>query len=72
MRVAEKIGVNQENVSCLEQRSDLSIFTLSGYVEAMGGKLSLVAELPGRSPVTLTGIAALDNLSDRPAESHSG
>ena len=59
-RVAERLGINQENVSRLEQRSDLLISTLSGYVEAMGGKLNLVAEFPDRPPVTLTGIAALD------------
>ena len=71
MRVAEKLGINQENVSRLEQRSDLLISTLSGYVEAMGGKLSLVVEFPDRPPVALTGIAALDDLSERPAESHT-
>ena len=38
---------------------DLLISTLSGYVEAMGGKLHLVAEFPDRPPVTLTGIGAL-------------
>lgn len=58
-RVAEKLGINQENVSRIEQRSDLLISTLSGYVEAMGGKLSLVAEFPDRPPITLTGLAAL-------------
>ena len=58
-RVAEKLGINQENVSRIEQRSDLLISTLSGYVEAMGGKLNLVAEFPDRPPVTLSGIAAL-------------
>ena len=59
-RVAERLGINQENVSRLEQRSDLLISTLSGYVEAMGGKLNLVAEFPDRPPISLTGIAALD------------
>ena len=72
MRVAEKLGINQENVSRLEQRSDLLISTLSGYVEAMGGKLSLVVEFPDRPPVALKGIAALDDLVVRPAEIHSG
>ncbi len=71
MRIAEKLGINQENVSRLEQRSDLLISTLSGYVEAMGGKLSLVVEFPDRPPVALTGIAALDDLSERPGESHT-
>ncbi len=57
--VAAKLGINQENVSRLEQRSDLLLSTLTSYVDAMGGRLSLVAEFPGRPPIALTGIAAL-------------
>ena len=64
VRVAEKLGINQENVSRHEQRSDLLISTLSDYVEAMGGKLSLVAKFPDRPPVALTGIASLEDRSE--------
>jgi hypothetical protein len=64
VRVAEKLRINQENVSRLEQRSDLLISTLSGYVAAMGGKLSLVVEFPDRPPVALTGLTALDDPSE--------
>jgi DNA-binding transcriptional regulator YiaG len=59
-RVAETLGIGQDQVSRLEQRSDLLISTLRGYVEAMGGRLTLVAEFPKRKPVVLSGIAALD------------
>ena len=59
-RIAQQLGINQENVSRIENRSDLLLSTLSGYVEAMGGKLHLVAEFPDRPPIALTGIAALD------------
>ena len=58
--MAEVLGVGQDSVSRLEQRSDLLISTLRNYVEAMGGKLSLVAEFPDKGPVILTGIASLD------------
>ena len=68
VRVAKALGIKQENVSRLEKRSDLLLSTLSGYVEAMGGKLSLVAEFPDRPPVALTGIAALDQ-ENPPAKS---
>lgn len=61
VRVAKKLGINQENVSRIEKRSDLLISTLSSYVQAMGGKLSLVAEFPDRPPIALTGMADLDN-----------
>ncbi len=68
VRVAKELGINQENVSRIEKRSDLLLSTLSGYVEAMGGTLRLVAEFPDRPPVALTGIAALDK-EDSPAKS---
>lgn len=57
-RMAEVLGVGQDSVSRLEQRSDLLISTLRGYVEALGGRLSLVAEFPNQDPVVLSGIAA--------------
>lgn len=60
VRVAKVLGIKQENVSRIEKRADLLISTLSGYVEAMGGKLRLIAEFPDRPPIALTGIAALD------------
>lgn len=55
-RMAEKLGIGQESISRLEKRSDLLISTLRGYVEAMGGKLCLVAEFPDRPPVMLSGL----------------
>jgi DNA-binding XRE family transcriptional regulator len=59
-KMAEVLGIGQDSMSRLEQRSDLLISTLRNYVEAMGGKLSLVAECPDQEPVILTGLAALD------------
>ena len=60
-RVARELGINQESVSRLERRADLLLSTLNGYVEAMGGRLTLVAEFPDRPPVTLRGIGALED-----------
>ena len=59
-KMAEALGIGQDSVSRLEQRSDLLISTLRNYVEAMGGTLSLVAEFTDQEPVVLTGLAALD------------
>ena len=56
-RMAEELGITQDGVSRLEKRSDLLLSTLKKTVEAMGGRLSLVAEFPDRAPVVLTGIA---------------
>jgi hypothetical protein len=58
--MAEKLGIGQEGISRLEKRSDLLISTLRGYVEAMGGKLRLVAEFPNRPPVMLSGLTAAE------------
>jgi transcriptional regulator with XRE-family HTH domain len=45
-RMAELLGIGQDSVSRLENRSDLLLSTLRGYVEAMGGSLKLVVEFP--------------------------
>jgi DNA-binding XRE family transcriptional regulator len=56
VRMAKKLGITQDSVSRLEQRSDLLLSTLRKTVRAMGGNLSLVAEFPDRAPVVLSGI----------------
>jgi len=70
-KMAEKLGIGQDGISRLEQRSDLLISTLRDYVAAMGGKLSIVAEFPDRRPVALSGLAAMESETRRPRESKS-
>ena len=55
--VAVELGITQDGVSRLEQRSDLLLSTLRKTVEAMGGSLSLIARFPDRPPVELSGIS---------------
>jgi len=64
--VAKELGITQDSVSRLEQRSDLLLSTLRKTVEAMGGNLSLVAEFPDREPVVLSGIAEIEPQQQRP------
>ena len=64
VRMAKALGITQDSVSRLEKRSDLLLSTLRKTVQAMGGRLSLVAEFPDRAPVVLSGIA-----DDKPAHS---
>ena len=59
--LAEQLGINQENVSRIEKRTDLLLSTLTKYVEGMGGKIRIVAEFPDSPPITLTGIEDLDD-----------
>jgi DNA-binding XRE family transcriptional regulator len=59
-QVAKELGMTQDQVSRLEQRSDVLLSTLRKYVEAMGGRLSLVAEFPDHEPVSLTGFGTFE------------
>ncbi len=57
VQMARALGINQDSVSRIEKRNDLLLSTLRKTIEAMGGKLSLVANFPDRAPVVLSGIA---------------
>lgn len=52
-RVAELLGVEQDSVSRMERRADMLLSTMTSYVEAMGGRLRLIAEFPNRRPYTV-------------------
>jgi transcriptional regulator with XRE-family HTH domain len=52
--VAAKLDISQDGVSRIEKRSDLMISTLRKYIEAMGGKLNIVAELPNLPPIHIS------------------
>ncbi|WP_316978940.1 helix-turn-helix domain-containing protein [Shumkonia mesophila] len=56
-RLAEMLDIGQDSVSRLEQRSDLMLSTLRGYVSALGGRLELIAKFPDRPDVMLTGLS---------------
>jgi DNA-binding XRE family transcriptional regulator len=57
VEMAKVLGVKQEQVSRIESRTDLHISTLRRSVEALGGKLSIIAEFPDGAPVLLTGLS---------------
>jgi hypothetical protein len=50
-------GKEQVAISQIEKRTDMLLSTLRGYVEAMGGNLSLVVQFDDREPVFLTGLS---------------
>ena len=58
-QVSQILEMPQSNVSRLEQNADMLLSTLRSYIEAIGGKLSLVVELPDKPPVTLVGFSDL-------------
>lgn len=51
--LASALGVGQDTISRLEQRSDMLLSTLKRYVEGMGGTLQLVAQFPNRPPMVI-------------------
>jgi DNA-binding XRE family transcriptional regulator len=55
--LAATLHVGQDSISRLEKRSDMLLSTLRGYIEAMGGKLELVAHFPNRPPVSIENLA---------------
>lgn len=59
--IGERLGVNREDLSRLEQPSDLLLSTLSRYVAECGGKLNIVVEFPDRAPIALTDIRVFED-----------
>lgn len=55
--LAATLGVGQDTISRLEKRSDMLLSTLRRYIEAMGGKLELVARFPDRPPLVIDHLA---------------
>ena len=67
MQLAKTLGIGQEQISRLEQKSDMLLSTLASYVRAMGGNLRFIAEFPNRPPVVLANFS--DVLEPRIAKS---
>lgn len=55
--LAERLNVNQPAVAKMEQRADVYVSSLRHYIEAVGGRLKVVAEFP-------EGEVAITNFSD--------
>ena len=72
--LAKRLGVRQDTISRAEQRADMLLSTLQSYVEAMGGRLALVAELPNRPPVRIKSFRMLagdgDDTGETDPDSH--
>src|SRR5262249_61807339 len=49
-RLAELLGVEQENVSRIERRADILLSKLASYVAAKGGRIRFTSEVWNRKP----------------------
>lgn len=54
VQLGRRLGKPQEEISRIEQRSDLRLSTLRDYVEALGGALELRCQLPNRAAIPLS------------------
>jgi len=58
-QLARKLKKPQATISRMERQSDMLISTLDKVVRALGGRVRILAELPGRAPLYLTGLSGL-------------
>ena len=61
--LARMLKVNQPAVSKLEQRADVYVSSLRSYIEAVGGKLRIVAEFP-EGEVAITNFSQVGEAED--------
>ena len=57
--VARTLNMGQDGISRLEKRSDLLLSTLRNYIEAVGGRLTLVAQFPNQEPIAIGGLGEI-------------
>ena len=62
--MAKILEVNQPAVSKLEQRADVYVSSLRSYIEAMGGRLRIVAEFPA-GEVNITNFSQIGEVEER-------
>ena len=70
--LAAALGVGQDTISRLEKRSDMLLSTMRRYVEAMGGKLELVAKFPDRPPMVIDHLTPTTSRSNGTLAGHLG
>jgi len=63
-KVATTLGIGQDSVSRLEQRSDMLLSTLREYVAAIGGNIRLLVEFEGKPAIELKGLGAIGGKPD--------
>ena len=66
IELVETLNVNQPDVAKLEQRTDIYVSSLRSYIQAVGGRLKIIAEFPD-GQVTITNFSSSeqsDNISE--------
>ncbi len=63
--LAERLKVDQPGIAKLERRADMYVSSLRSYIEAVGGKLKIIAEFP-EGDVAITNFSHLGEVEDAP------
>ena len=71
VQIAKSLGVSQPSVAKIERQADMYLSTLRSYVEAAGGRLSLVVHLKDGQSVQLNGLADIPRADGKGAKSAS-
>jgi transcriptional regulator with XRE-family HTH domain len=66
VELAKRLRIAQENVSRIENRSDMLVSTLRGFVRAMGGDLRLMALFPGEEAIEVSFENLREEANERP------
>jgi DNA-binding XRE family transcriptional regulator len=66
VQMAKSLGVSQPSIAKIERQADMYLSTLRSYVEAAGGKLTLVVQLKDGNNVQLGGLADIPRAPQRP------
>lgn len=61
--LAATLKINQPAIAKLEQRADIYVSSLRSYIEAVGGRLKIIAEFP-EGEVTITNFSRLGEVED--------
>jgi len=61
--LSEILHVNQPAIAKMERRTDMYVSNLRSYIEAMGGRLKIVAEFP-EGEVAITNFAQIEETDD--------
>src|SRR5208282_284622 len=70
--LADTLHVKQASISKMERRSDMYISTLSKIIEAMGGELQIIANMPnGRVQIRQFTKIRKGEVESVPAKSHA-
>jgi transcriptional regulator with XRE-family HTH domain len=57
--LADRLEVGQSYISRLERRDNITLATLAGIAQALGGSIEITINLPEREPVKFSGIEEL-------------